>query len=127
LTESVGLKHVVVDNVIYVTSAANCRDFKNDTDFRQNGAIDGMAYKKRPLLEAVGDISSWVVDSRVKNKANILVTAKWINPVEADTALRLLTDMAGLKHVVIDDVVYITDAGNAKKLMEEESRRKQVK
>jgi hypothetical protein len=134
LTDSVGLKYVIVDNVIYVTSAANVDAFKEKTTIRlQDDPLRGvdimneMAYKSRPLLDAIGDVSGYVLDSRVKQKANIRVTAKWLNHVDADTAIRLLTDMAGLPHVVVDGVVYLTDATNAKKLMEEESRKKPAK
>jgi hypothetical protein len=125
LTASVGLKHVVVDNVIYVTSPENAEGFKHEK--KPLGDIGLLAYKNRPLLDAIGDISGWVLDSRVKQKADIRVTVKWLNHVDADTAIRLLTDMAGLRHVVVDGVVYITDAANAKKLMEEESRKKPAK
>jgi hypothetical protein len=118
LTESVGLKHAVVDNVIYVTSPANALEFTGKTDVQLGGTVGGMAFKNRPLLAAIGDVCDWVIDSRVKNKANIRVNAKWINHVEGDTALRILTDMAGLKHVAVDDIVYVTSPANAKKLAE---------
>ena len=123
LTDSVvGLKHVVVDNVVYVTSPTNADGFEKKT--APLGDVRFSAYKNRPLLDAIGDMTGWVLDSRVKQKANVRVTARWLNHVDGDTAVRLLTDMAGLRHVVVDGVVYITDAANAKKLMEEESRKK---
>lgn len=126
LTDAAGLKHVVAGNMIYVTSPANADRFAEISSGPMDGAIaiDEIRCRNQPLLEAVGEWSTWVLDSRVKQKANIRVTARWLNQVEPDTAIRILTDMAGLRHVVVDDVVYITDAANAKKLMDEESRKK---
>jgi hypothetical protein len=125
LSDTAGLKAVVVDNVIYVTSPENVAQFKEKTVLRLGHSMTCFGAKDRLLTNAVEDFTSnWVMDGRVKNKTNIRVTAKWLNNIESDTALRLLTDMAGLRHVVIDDVTYITSPANAKKLEEEQARKK---
>lgn len=133
LADAAGLQALTVDNVLYVTSATNASEFKGKTDFKLNERIRGVALKTRPLSSALDDLygsndwhgwCNWVIDSRVKKQTNARVTATWINHVHADTALRIMTDMAGLKHVVVDDVVYVTTPANAKRIAEERAQRK---
>jgi hypothetical protein len=127
LAQSAGLQPVVLNNVIYVTSPANAREFKPTTEIQLTGDISGASHGNVPLLRAFDSLaefsnsnwSGWVIDSKVKKQCNVRVTAKWHNYVQTDVALRVLTDMAGLRHVVIDDVAYITSPANAKKLEEE--------
>jgi hypothetical protein len=130
LTDTAALKAVVVDNVIYVTKPNNVGAFKEKTNFQlsDGDSTSGggfQAFTNRSLFSAV-DLAcgQYVLDGRVKNQMNLRVTAKWINHVQPDTKLRLLTDMAGLRHVVMDDVAYITSPANAKKLEEERARKK---
>jgi type II secretory pathway component HofQ len=63
-----------------------------------------------------------VIDARVGDKAKTTVTARLHN-VPIDTAVRLLADMAGLKAVQVDNVLYVTSAENAKALQEEPEKR----
>lgn len=127
LTDMAGLKPVVVDNVIYVTSPENAEHFKEKTTIKLSSTISGMAFKDRPLSSILDDKFTWsnlIVDARVKDKTKVRVTAKFINAVEQETALRLLTDMAGLKYVVVDNILYITSPANARRLEEEQARGK---
>src|ERR1019366_8721897 len=72
----------------------------------------------RSLVDALDDLAeksgvTIIVDSRVAKKAQAKVTAKFTGRLE--TAVRLLTDSVGLKHVVVDNVIYVTSPGNAEK------------
>ena len=128
LADAAGLRALSVDNVMYVTSPVNASQFKGKTDFQLNDTIREIAYKNRPLFgkseSIMGSWGGWVLDSRVKNQTSVRVTAKWINQVHQDTALRIMTDMAGLRHVVVEDIVYVTSPANAMKLAEERDRKK---
>jgi hypothetical protein len=82
----------------------------------------------RPLQDALRDISeatdvSVVIDARVAEKeAKTAVTAALKN-VPLDTAVRLLADMAGLKAVLVDNVLYVTTRANARQMEVERQRR----
>lgn len=72
---------------------------------------------KRPLEEALRELAdnndlNILVDTRVAEKAKKPVTAR-LRGVPIDTAVRLLTDMADLKSVVVDNVIYVTSKANA--------------
>lgn len=72
---------------------------------------------KRPLEDAVrelADLSGFniVVDTRTGAKAKTPVSARFLN-TPLDTALRLLADMAELRSVHVDNVLYVTTEDNA--------------
>jgi hypothetical protein len=72
---------------------------------------------KRPLEDAVrelADLSEFniTVDSRAGGNVKTPVSARFLN-TPLDTALRLLTDMADLRSVHIDNVLYVTTKDNA--------------
>jgi hypothetical protein len=72
---------------------------------------------KTPLEDAVkqlADLSDFniVIDNRSSDKAKTPVTGKFLN-TPLDTALRLLTDMADLRAVQLDNVLYVTTKENA--------------
>lgn len=71
-------------------------------------------------LEEIADASGYsvVLDGRLKEKGKTAVTARLLN-VPADTAARVLADMAGLSVVRIDNVLYVTSPENAAKLAAE--------
>lgn len=62
-----------------------------------------------------------VVDPRAKEQLETPITAQF-NNVPVDTVLRLLTNMAGLSVVRLDNVFYVTTAENAKQLREEQAK-----
>lgn len=83
---------------------------------------------KKPLEDAVHELAELtdlniVVDTRAGEKAKTPVSARFLN-TPLDTALRLLTDMADLRSVHIDNVLYVTSKDNARVLREE---RKQLR
>jgi hypothetical protein len=74
-------------------------------------------FDKFPLEEAVRELADQVeftvlVDSRAAEKAKTPVSARLLN-TPLDTALRLLTDMADLRTVHLDNVLYVTTKDNA--------------
>jgi hypothetical protein len=73
--------------------------------------------EKAPLEDAVHELADLtdfniVVDARAGDKAKAAVSARFLN-TPLDTALRLLTDMADLRSVHIDNVFYVTTKENA--------------
>jgi hypothetical protein len=82
---------------------------------------------KLPLEEALretaeGSFINIVLDSRCGEKARSIVTADF-NEVPLDTAVDFLADMAGLKSVLLDNVLYVTTKENAKERQLEHRRR----
>jgi hypothetical protein len=83
--------------------------------------------KKVPLEDALNKLAQThdiniVLDARVGEAARTPVSAELTN-VPLDTAVRLLADMAGLKSVQIDNVVYVTTPANAAALQKEQERK----
>jgi hypothetical protein len=81
---------------------------------------------RRPLAEAIELLSapkgvSVLLDPRLGDKLKTPVTAALINDTTLEGALRLLTDMAGVKLYVSEDGVYVTSPANAE-LLEKEAR-----
>jgi hypothetical protein len=80
-------------------------------------------FEKFPLEEALRELAdrsgiNIVVDTRAEDKARTAVTATLSN-VPVDTAVEVLADMAGLKLVPIDNVIYVTARPNAQTLHKE--------
>jgi hypothetical protein len=80
-------------------------------------SLVNVVLEKRPLDEAVhelADLSDFniVVDARAGDKAKTPVSARFLN-TPLDTALRLLADMADLRSVHVDNVLYVTTKENA--------------
>jgi type II secretory pathway component GspD/PulD (secretin) len=75
-------------------------------------------FEAKPLEEALRELSdatgiSILVDPRGGEKVKAPLTANLKN-VPLDTAVNLLADMAGLKVVTVDNVLYVTTVENAK-------------
>src|SRR5262249_55440478 len=88
------------------------------------------AFSRQPLSEALLELSdltgvSVVVDARVAEKAKVAVTAAFA-AVALETAVRVLADMADLKSVAIDKVLYVTTRENAKMLQAEQEQRQRA-
>jgi hypothetical protein len=85
-------------------------------------------FDKKPVNEALQEVLEGtglklVVDTaRAGDKAKAPVTADLDN-VPRETCLRVLADLADLKPVVLDNVVYLTTKENAKGLQEEQDKR----
>lgn len=85
--------------------------------------VYGMVFDKKPLDDALGEIAessgiTIVVDVRLGEKARAPVSGR-MNNMMVDTVVRLLTNMAGLKTVVLDGAIYVTSEENAKSFEEE--------
>jgi hypothetical protein len=79
--------------------------------------VQGM-FVKRPLEEILQELSaqtgiSVIFDQRNGDKAKTVLTAEFRNETSLLTAVRLLADMADLKAVVVENVLYVTSKKNA--------------
>jgi RNA polymerase sigma factor (sigma-70 family) len=74
----------------------------------------------RELADATG--ANIVLDVRLKEKAKTPVTAS-LQHVPLETAVRLLADMAEVKAVSLDNVIYVTTKENAEKWLKEQRER----
>jgi hypothetical protein len=84
-------------------------------------------FEKRPLDEALKELSAAtgvtvVVDERPEGKSRNPVTANLLN-VPLDHAVRVLADLADLKAVQLDSVLYVTSKENAETLQAEQEKR----
>jgi type II secretory pathway component HofQ len=80
-------------------------------------------FDRRPLAEALHELADQsginvVLDARAGEKARTEVTAT-LSHVPVDTAVQVLADMADLKSMAIDNVIYVTSKANAKTLQRE--------
>jgi hypothetical protein len=79
------------------------------------------AFYQKPLFEALYTLSdqtgaSIVIDPRVTEQAWLPVSATFGNDATLHSALTLLTEMVGLRPVVLGDGIYITTPENADRL-----------
>jgi hypothetical protein len=84
---------------------------------------------KQPLESALKELVkesgfNIVLNVCAKEKADVNVTGDFVN-VPLDTAVRILADMADLKPVLLDNVLYVTTKENAKALQAEYAERRQ--
>jgi hypothetical protein len=80
-------------------------------------------FAKQPLEDALKELSkvtgyNIVLDARAGDKARAQMTADLVD-VPLDTAVRILADMADLKAVLLDNVLYVTAKENAENLQSE--------
>jgi hypothetical protein len=86
-------------------------------------AVVEKCFRERPLCEALEEIArstgiSILLDCRVGDKAKTRVTAD-LRDAPLLTAVRLLADMAELKSIEVDGVLYVTTKANADSLRKE--------
>lgn len=120
---------VIQDGLLFITTTAHV--FQGDTADATllpiaTPTIDADTSGK-PLVVVLRDIADHsgvniLIDSRVGDKARRPVTAT-LQHVPVDTAVRLLADMAGLRSVAMDNVLYVTTPENAKELQAEVNAR----
>ena len=118
--------YVIRDDMIEVTTTKAIR--KELFADRPRGPLPPLvssSFDKASLESACKELSqpslNIVLDGRVAKEAMTPVTADLVN-VPLDTAVGLLADMAGLKVVPIDNVLYVTSKDNARALMEEREK-----
>ncbi|HKI30783.1 MAG TPA: hypothetical protein VKA46_02745 [Gemmataceae bacterium] len=139
LTDMAGLKSALNDNVIYVSSEERNVAARPNANLLGGGTAligaNGMAltpaqaglfaparwsadFEKRPIQEALQELlkptgMKLVVDTaRVGDKSKLPVTAN-LEGATVETAVRLLADMANLRPVIYDNIVYLTTKDNA--------------
>jgi hypothetical protein len=133
LAEMAGLKSALNDNTIYVSTEARQVVVRPDADSPNAGGpipasalsqqalsepVRVASFDRRPLQEALQDVLKptdmrLVVDAaRAGEKARAPVTAN-LEGVSVEAAVRLLADMAGLRPVIYENVVYLTTKDNA--------------
>lgn len=83
------------------------------------------SFDRRPLTEALEELSdltgiSVVIDAAVGENAKLPVSAA-LRKVPLPAAVRVLTNMAGLKPVVIDNVIYVTSKEKAQELIDDDA------
>jgi RNA polymerase sigma factor (sigma-70 family) len=116
------------DGVIEITTgAAANREIRRNPDDPMLPLVHA-DIEAQPLAAALKDLArqsgvNVVVDARAQDKAKTPVTATLLN-VPVDTAVRVLADMADLRPVLLNNVLYVTTRENATRLEEEQAKRK---
>ena len=119
--------YIIHSDVIEITT----QDFKDAEERAPKKPLSfpliNLEFDKKPLADALQELAetsgiSVVLDSRADNASGNPVTTK-LRDVPLDTAVRLLADMAGLRPVRMDNVLYVTTRENAKLLQEEQEER----
>jgi hypothetical protein len=125
-----GARYIVRDGAIVITTTKAVREMCRIPEGRELLPLIHGQYEKRVLEDVLGELSfrsdmNIVVDARAAEKAKGTVTAKFTN-VPVDTAVRVVADMADLKSVMLDNVLYVTTRENADRLQAEEERKAAV-
>src|SRR5262249_51747372 len=102
------------------------RQYARNEAFREHSRdvpLVNVIWDKRPLGEALVELAvsqglNLLIDPRADEKAKTPVSATLLN-VPADTAIRVLADMADLQPAFLDNVIYLTSNENAKRLEKE--------
>jgi hypothetical protein len=91
--------------------------WKENRDFAPTINAEFSGHPLDSALRELSDASgiSVVMDGRIGEKARTSVTAT-LNNVPIDTAVFILADMADLRPVVLDNVLYVTTKANAEEL-----------
>jgi type II secretory pathway component GspD/PulD (secretin) len=87
-----------------------------------------VSFNKRPLAEALRELSdmtgvSIVLDAQKQQDPTIELTADFQN-VPLESASRVLANMAGMKSITMDNMIYVTAPENAENLLQELGRKK---
>jgi hypothetical protein len=88
----------------------------NERSLPESQFIEG-TFQDIPLVEVLADLSersglSILIDARAGEKAKSRVNARFQQETNLATAVRLLADMADLKLVIVDRVLYVTLPSN---------------
>ena len=122
ILEQVNGDYYVRDDVLMIVPRQR---IQSGAVLRQSIDLD---LEKRPLAAALKELSdmtgvSVVLDAQKLKDSKIEVTADLRN-VPLDCAVRILADMADMKSVVMDNLLYVTSIENADKLEEEKAQKR---
>ena len=86
-------------------------------------------FEERPLHLALRELSesvgtSIIIDNRAKEKAKTTVSATFLNDIDLAGALRVLTEMADLKVIVLDGAIFVTTAEHVATLRKEHAEKR---
>lgn len=89
----------------------------NDSMLPNRQFVTGVAFAQRTLDDALQELSELsgvciVLDPRVGDKAKTLITARFPAETNVAQATRILADMADLKAVRVDGIMYVTTRSN---------------
>jgi hypothetical protein len=122
---SLSAMYIIRDDLIEITTQDAVRkEFCPDHPTGPLPPLVSASFDKVPLKSAFKEMShvgNIVIDGRMAKDAETPVTADLAN-VPLDTAVRMLADMAGLKVVALDNVLYVTDKENVRVLLEEQEK-----
>ncbi len=108
---------VMPDHVLVTTVSATSPERKLQEKVRG-------VFEKQPLQVALRELSEMagttiIVDNRGTEKAKTMVSASFVNDIDLASALRVLTEMAELKVMVLDGVIFVTTAEHVATLRKE--------
>jgi hypothetical protein len=121
LADMAGLKSALNNNALYVSTeerAFNATPASNPGQLGLSLPVRGATFDKRPLNEAIQELlgptgMKLVVDAaRAGEKSRAPVSAT-LEGTTVEAAVRLLADMADLRPVLYENVVYLTTKDNA--------------
>jgi hypothetical protein len=141
LASQADLRPAIVDNVLFVTTAAHAQELLREEQVRSaldNGTPPETALAQQlqqpvsvnldevPLRTALRTLSretgtQVLVDQRAGNEAEIEITLQ-LKEVSLETAVRLAAEMVGLKPVLVGNVLFVTTESVANKLQAEHER-----
>jgi hypothetical protein len=111
--EPYGLSYAVVGDTVVVTTEATA--LARQMHQRVNVDLDGVEFAEALRQLSRETATNLLLDSRVGDKAKAKVTLH-LEDVPLESAVRLLSEMAGLKPVRIGNVLFVTDKKTAAEL-----------
>jgi RNA polymerase sigma factor (sigma-70 family) len=121
-----GVVYVLRPDTVEITTAAALRKELGVSPQRQLLPLVWDVLENTPINQSLARVAEFsgypvVIDPRAADKVKTSVSAE-LNNVPADTAVRLLANMAGLSVVRMDNVFYVTSRENAVTLQAEQDR-----
>jgi hypothetical protein len=121
LADMAGLRTALNDNVLYVSTEERALNAGASPAPGPRGlflAARGVAFDKRPLDEALQELlrptgMKLVVDTAHAGQKSKVPVSAALDGTTVEAALRLLADMADLRPVIYENVVYLTTKDNA--------------
>jgi type II secretory pathway component GspD/PulD (secretin) len=107
------LTYVILGDSVLITTEAMAiqRQFKQHVSLD----LDAVPFKQAVKQLARETGANLIVDSKLAKEIDVAVTLQ-VEDVPLETALRLLTEAAGLKPVRLGNVIYLTSKANAQEL-----------